>query len=133
MTPTTDDLLHAALAAQTRSYSPYSRFKVGAAIRSQTGRIYAGCNMENAAYPQGWCAECSAIAHMIMAGDHVISEVCVVGDGHELCTPCGGCRQKIREFANADCLVHVGNASGILKTFTLDALLPASFGPDHLK
>ena len=103
-------------------------------MRDEQGRIHAGANIENAAYPQGWCAECSAIAHLIMAGGKAIKEVAVLGNGDVLCTPCGGCRQKIREFAAGDVQIHCCSESGkLLQTFTLDELLPASFGPEHLK
>lgn len=125
-------LFDAAQAAQARAYVPYSRFRVGAALRSASGTIYAGCNVENAAYPVGNCAEASAIAAMILAGETRIMEALVVGDGTELCTPCGGCRQRLREFAAGAVPVHVAGAEGIRRSFTVDELLPASFGPDNL-
>ncbi len=128
------DLIDAAMAARKKSHAPYSKFYVGAAMRDEQGRIHAGANMENAAYPQGWCAECSAIAHLIMAGGTRIAEVAVLGNGDTLCTPCGGCRQKIREFAKGDVKIHCCTETGVfLKTFTLDELLPESFGPENLK
>ncbi len=128
------DLINAAKAARTKSHAPYSKFYVGAAMRDEQGRIHGGANMENAAYPQGWCAECSAIAHLIMAGGSQIKEVAVLGNGDALCTPCGGCRQKIREFAKGDVKIHCCTEDGdLIKTFTLDELLPASFGPENLK
>jgi cytidine deaminase len=128
------DLIAAAVAARKLAHAPYSKFYVGAAMRDEQGRIHAGANIENAAYPQGWCAECSAIAHLIMAGGKAIKEVAVLGNGDVLCTPCGGCRQKIREFAAGDVQIHCCSESGkLLQTFTLDELLPASFGPEHLK
>ena len=128
------DLIDAAMAARKKSHAPYSKFYVGAALRDEQGRIHAGANMENAAYPQGWCAECSAIAHLIMAGGTRIAEVAVLGNGDALCTPCGGCRQKIREFAKGDVKIHCCTEQGVLlNTFTLDELLPASFGPENLK
>jgi cytidine deaminase len=132
MTPAVQALFNAAKAAQTRAYVPYSRFKVGAAVRAANGQIYAGCNVENAAYPVGNCAEASAIAAMIMAGETRIVEAMVIGDGSGLCTPCGGCRQRLREFASLDVKVHVANQNGVRRSFTLDELLPASFGPDNL-
>ena len=125
-------LLAAAKKAQANAYAPYSRFKVGAALRTPRGAIFAGCNVENASYPEGWCAETSAIAAMAAAGERRIAEICVVGDGEALCTPCGGCRQRIREFADAATLVHVAGPEGLRKTFRLEELLPASFGPGHL-
>ncbi len=128
------DLIEAAMAARKKSHAPYSKFYVGAAMRDEQGRIHAGANMENAAYPQGWCAECSAIAHLVMAGGTRIAEVVVLGNGDTLCTPCGGCRQKIREFAAGGVKIHCCTETGVLlKTFTLDELLPASFGPENLK
>ena len=128
------DLVEAAMAARKKAHAPYSKFYVGAAMRDEMGRVHAGANMENAAYPQGWCAECTAIAHLIMAGGTRIAEVAVLGNGDALCTPCGGCRQKIREFASGEVKIHCCTEQGVLlKTFTLDELLPASFGPENLK
>ncbi len=127
------DLIEAAKAARGRAHAPYSKFYVGAAMRDENGRIHSGANMENAAYPQGWCAECSAISHLIMAGGKQIAEVVVLGNGTALCTPCGGCRQKIREFAKGDVKIHCCTEQGdLIQTFTLDELLPASFGPENL-
>jgi cytidine deaminase len=127
-----DDLFQAACAAQARAYAPYSSFTVGAAIRDADGRIHAGCNVENAAYPQGACAETGAIGAMIQAGGRAIAEILVVGEGEHLVTPCGGCRQRIREFARGDTPVHIAGPEGIRRTFRLDELLPFSFGPDNL-
>jgi cytidine deaminase len=127
-----DALFAAAKAARERAYAPYSRFLVGAAIRAPSGAIYAGCNVENAAYPQGACAEAGAIAAMALAGERRIVDIVVVGDGEALCTPCGGCRQRIREFADAATRVHVAGLAGVRATFTLEQLLPHSFGPGHL-
>ncbi|HEY1944215.1 MAG TPA: cytidine deaminase [Roseiarcus sp.] len=125
-------LFAAAKAAQARAYTPYSRFNVGAAIRAPSGAIYSGCNVENAAYPQGACAEAGAIAAMALGGERRIDEIVVVGDGEALCTPCGGCRQRIREFADPQTRIHVAGPEGVRASFTLDELLPHSFGPDHL-
>ncbi|HLA03477.1 MAG TPA: cytidine deaminase [Aestuariivirga sp.] len=128
-----NDLIAAAKSARLKAYAPYSKFLVGAAVRDERGNIHGGCNIENAAYPQGWCAETSAIAAMIMSGGHAITEMAVIGTGDLLCTPCGGCRQKIREFAKGDVKIHVCGEDGKLKqSFTLDDLLPASFGPENL-
>ena len=128
------DLIDAALAARARAHAPYSKFQVGAAVRDEQGRVHAGCNIENAAYPQGWCAEPSAISAMIMAGGTRITEVAVVGGGPGLCTPCGGCRQKLREFAGDDVRIYVSGEDGAVKReFTLGDLLPASFGPENLQ
>ncbi len=127
------DLITAAMEARVRAHAPYSKFYVGAAMRDEQGRIHSGCNIENAAYPQGWCAEPSAIAHLIRAGGKSITEVVVIGNGYGLCTPCGGCRQKIREFAAGDVEIHCCTEDGVLiQSFTLDELLPASFGPENL-
>jgi cytidine deaminase len=118
-------LFAAAKAAQAHAYAPYSRFKVGAAILTPSGAIFSGCNVENAAYPQGACAESGAISAMALAGERRIVEALVVGDGEALCTPCGGCRQ-------AQTRVHIAGPEGLRATFALDELLPHSFGPDHL-
>jgi cytidine deaminase len=127
------DLITAAMEARVRAHAPYSKFYVGAAMRDETGRIHSGCNIENAAYPQGWCAEPSAISALVMAGGKRIMEIVVIGNGYGLCTPCGGCRQKIREFAGGDVKIHCCTEDGdLVQTFTLDELLPASFGPDNL-
>jgi cytidine deaminase len=127
------DLFAAAKAAQAKAHAPYSKFRVGAALRATDGAIYVGGNVENASYPEGWCAETSAIAAMVAAGARRIAEICVLGDGAALCTPCGGCRQRIREFADDATLVHVAGPEGVRATFRLAALLPESFGPGHLK
>lgn len=123
-----DEIMAAARSAMEKAYAPYSNFKVGAAVRGASGGIYAGCNVENAAYPQGWCAEASAIAAMLMAGETRITEVAVVGGGEKLCTPCGGCRQKLREFASDATPVHVCGREGLRRTITLGELIPLSFG-----
>jgi len=125
-------LFAAAKAAQGNAYAPYSRFRVGAALRTPGGAVFVGGNVENAAYPEGWCAETSAIAAMAQAGERRIAEICVIGDGDKLCTPCGGCRQRIREFADAATLIHVAGTDGVRATFKLADLLPESFGPGHL-
>jgi cytidine deaminase len=128
------DLIEQALAARLRAHAPYSKFLVGAAVRDERGRVFSGCNIENAAYPQGWCAEPSAISALVMAGGTRVTEVAVVGTGDLLCTPCGGCRQKIREFASPDVKIHcVAEDGRLLRTFTLDELLPYSFGPENLE
>ena len=126
------DIVAAARAAMARAYAPYSHFKVGAAVRGESGRLYAGCNVENAAYPQGWCAEASAIAAMVMAGETKLIEVAVMGGGDDLCTPCGGCRQKLFEFAGGDLPIHICGTGGPRRTVTLGELLPLAFGPGNL-
>jgi cytidine deaminase, homotetrameric len=127
-----DELFSAARAIQERAYAPYSGFKVGAAIATPDGRVFSGCNVENAAYPVGSCAEAGAISAMIAAGESRIVAIVVMGEGENLVTPCGGCRQRIREFAQPDTPIHVAGPDGIRESFTLDALLPFSFGPDNL-
>jgi cytidine deaminase len=126
------DLVDAAYAAMANAYCPYSGFPVGAAVRSEDGGLFAGCNVENAASPQGWCAEASAIAAMVAAGSRRIVEVAVVGTGELPCTPCGGCRQKLREFAGDDTPVHICGPEGVRRSFTLGELLPEAFGPGNL-
>jgi cytidine deaminase len=130
--PSLDTLFEAARAIQAKAYAPYSRFKVGAAIATSDGRVFTGCNVENAAYPVGSCAEAGAIAAMVAAGGSRIAEIVVMGEGDNLVTPCGGCRQRIREFAGPDTPIHVAGPEGIRRSFTLDELLPFSFGPDNL-
>ena len=128
-----NELIAVAKSARLMAYAPYSKFLVGAAVRDERGQIHGGCNIENAAYPQGWCAETSAIAAMIMAGGKAIAEMAVIGTGDLLCTPCGGCRQKLREFAQDDVRIYCCTADGVLiRTFTLGELLPFSFGPENL-
>ena len=127
-----DTLFEAAKAIQAKAYAPYSRFKVGAAIATPEGQVFTGCNVENAAYPVGSCAEAGAVSAMIAAGGSRIARIVVMGEGDVLCTPCGGCRQRIREFAGPETPIHVAGAEGIRKSFTLAELLPYSFGPDNL-
>ena len=130
---TLDELLAASLDARSKSHSPYSNYAVGAAILDEQGRIHRGANMENAAYPQGWCAEATALGAMLMAGGKQAKAVLVTGPGPEIITPCGGCRQKLREFAALDLPVIAGDPRGIKAQWTLEELLPHSFGPEHLK
>jgi len=113
--------------AQSRAHAPYSRYNVGAAILTTDGRTYAGCNVENASFPEGWCAETSAIAHMVMDGGGRIAELAVICDAIDSITPCGGCRQRLSEFGAADTKVHLCNQEGVIETVTLGALLPRSF------
>ena len=102
-------------------------------MRDEYGRVHGGCNIENASYPQGWCAEPSAISALVMAGGRRITEIAVMGNGSTLCTPCGGCRQKIREFASPEVKIHCCTETGeLIQTFTLAELLPFSFGPENL-
>jgi cytidine deaminase len=126
------ELFDAAVAVKAHAHVPYSHFPVGAAVRSSTGRVHVGCNVENAAYPQGLCAEAGAIAAMVAAGDREIAVVLTVCDGDLLSTCCGGCRQKIREFATADTVIHCAGPDGVRRSYSMDELLPDSFGPANL-
>ena len=127
-----DDMIEAARRAMERAYAPYSDFPVGAVVRGASGLLYAGCNVENSSYPQGWCAEASAIAAMVAAGERRIVEVAVMGRGEALVTPCGGCRQKLREFAGDEVVIHVCGPEGLRRSVTLGELLPLAFGPENL-
>ena len=133
MSRSTEDLIAAALAIRDRAYAPYSNHPVGAAVLDGNGAIHMGTNVENAAYPQGVCAEASAISGMIAGGGgRQIQAIAIAGPGQVLCTPCGGCRQKIREFAGPDVPIFVVRADGSHEEFSLNDLLPESFGPDNL-
>ena len=127
-----DEMMTLARAVMSRAYAPYSGFRVGAVLRGANGRLYAGCNVENAAYPQGQCAEATAIGVMVAAGEKVIAEILVVHDGPILAGPCGGCRQRLREFAGLDAPVYLCWPDGLQRTLTLGELLPLSFGPEQL-
>jgi cytidine deaminase len=127
------ELFEAAKRARDKAHAPYSRFHVGAAIRTAAGTVHAGCNVENASFPEGWCGETSAIAAMIGASTgpagRRIAAMAVVApriDGN-LTTPCGGCRQRIAEFAGPDTPVHVSDPDGEGRTFRLAELLPSAF------
>ena len=125
-------LLAAATKVRENAYAPYSRFKVGAAIRAASGTIYSGCNVENVAYPEGTCAEAGAIAAMVAAGDTVIAEVLVIADCPSPVPPCGGCRQKLAEFAAPDVRVTLCTTDGATKVMTVADLLPGSFSAAHM-
>ena len=127
-----EQLFRAAKKVRDKAHVPYSQFKVGAAILTETNEIVVGCNVENAAYPLTQCAEASAIGNLISQGYRTIKEVLVVGSGNLLCSPCGGCRQRLREFANLQTPIHMCNVNQHLKTSTLEELLPDSFGPENL-
>ncbi|MEM7188074.1 MAG: cytidine deaminase [Pseudomonadota bacterium] len=132
MSKSIDDLIEAAAKAQAAAYAPYSDHPVGAAILDDLGDLYTGCNVENAAFPEGVCAEASAISAMVLAGGRRIEAIAVIGPGPALCTPCGGCRQKIREFGQAETLILICGPEGLEAEFSLDELLPASFGPENM-
>lgn len=127
------ELLAAATAIQARAYCPYSDYHVGAAIRTTSGAVIVGCNVENAGFPLGTCAEAGAISAMVAHGDHEIAEVVVVTDGDTPGTPCGGCRQRLREFAEPGVVIHSVSSSGASIAMTMAELLPHSFGPEHLQ
>ena len=127
-----DKLFQAAKDVRDKAHVPYSKFKVGAAFLTEGNTIISGCNVENAAYPQSQCAEATAIGNLISQGFSKIKEVVVIGSGNLLCSPCGGCRQRLREFASLDVHIHMCNSEGHLKTSTLKELLPVSFGPENL-
>ncbi|MFM2278236.1 MAG: hypothetical protein RLZZ444_467 [Pseudomonadota bacterium] len=128
----TDILFDAARTAMEKSYSPYSKFPVGAAILADDGNVYLGANIENLSFPQGWCAEPTAIGAMIMGGGRKIVEMAVIAEKLALCPPCGGCRQKISEFADKVTLIHLCDEVGVKKTMTMDELLPFSFETEVL-
>ncbi len=125
-------LLETARAVRENAHVPYSRFKVGAAIRTASGAVYAGCNVENVAYPQGTCAEAGAIAAMVAGGDTTIAEVFVIADSPDPVPPCGGCRQKLSEFAGGDVAVTMATTDGKTLTMTMDQLLPGAFNASHM-
>lgn len=121
------ELFEAARAAMGKAHAPYSRFPVGAAIRDTDGNIHAGANIEVISFPEGWCAETTAIGHMIMAGASRIAEVAVIAEKLDLCSPCGGCRQRLAEFSDPGTLIHLCDAEGVKKTVRMDELLPLAF------
>jgi homotetrameric cytidine deaminase len=122
-----EELLRAAEEVMRTAHVPYSRFPVGAALRAPDGTIHLGSNVENASYPQGQCAETSAIGALVAAGQTRIAEVAVVAERMDVCPPCGGCRQRLAEFASPDTLVHLGRPGGPRETVTVGELLPLAF------
>lgn len=127
-----NDMLSLARTMRDRAYAPYSKFHVGAVVKGANGKLYGGCNVENAAYPVGNCAEASAIAAMVGDGETFIVEALVMGPEGQICTPCGACRQRLREFAAPDLPIYLADPTGIKQTVTLGTLLPMSFGPENL-
>ena len=123
----TGSLIEEATRVRENAHAPYSRFKVGAALRTTTGAVFCGCNVENAAYPEGTCAEAGAIAAMVAAGETRIAEVAVIADCPDPVAPCGGCRQKLMEFAGADMPVTMATMAGARQTARLGDLLPGAF------
>ena len=132
LSPQTQDLIALARDVAGRAYVPYSRFHVGAAIRAGSGALYQGCNVENVAYPEGTCAEAGAIAAMVAAGDTAIAAIAVIADSPKPVSPCGGCRQKLAEFAQADVPVTLATTEGAELETTVGALLPGVFDKDHM-
>lgn len=125
-------LTNLAIDAQSKSYSPYSKFKVGAAIQTSSGQYYAGCNVENASYPESQCAEATAIGNMISQGDSHIEQVVIVSPNENPLPPCGGCRQKLAEFSQPNTPIHLVTSEGDVTTYTMHELLPHGFGKDDL-
>ncbi|WP_083098356.1 cytidine deaminase [Pseudophaeobacter leonis] len=126
-------LKDAALAVRKNAHAPYSNFLVGAALRSASGTIYVGCNVENVAYPEGTCAEAGAIAAMVAAGERELAEVYVVADSPAPVPPCGGCRQKLKEFGAGDVRVTMGTVAGLERETTIAELLPGAFDAGHME
>ena len=125
-------LKDAARDVRKNAHAPYSNFKVGAAIRTASGTVYQGCNVENVAYPEGTCAEAGAIAAMVAGGDLELAEVCVIADSPTPVTPCGGCRQKLAEFGKGDVRVTMMTLEGTELVMTLAELLPGAFTQAHM-
>ncbi|ANK74363.1 cytidine deaminase [Ensifer adhaerens] len=126
------ELFEAARDAMAKAHAPYSKFPVGAAIRAEDGKIYTGANIENLSFPEGWCAETTAISHMVMAGQRKIMEVAVIAEKLALCPPCGGCRQRLAEFSGASTRIFLCDETGVKKTLALSDLLPHSFETEIL-
>jgi cytidine deaminase len=124
------DLFLAAREAMAKCYAPYSKFPVGAALRTADGRVYAGANIEVASYPEGWCAETTMLGHYIMAGG---GEIAVVAERMDRITPCGGCRQRLAEFSKPGTLLYLCDATGVAQTVTMGEMLPYGFAGDMLK
>ncbi|WP_292898376.1 cytidine deaminase [Nitratireductor sp.] len=122
-----EDLFSAASAAMKNAYAPYSRFPVGAAVKTETGAIHAGCNIENASYPEGWCAETTALGHLVMAGGGRVTEIAVVAEKMPKIMPCGGCRQRLAEFATENAVLHLCDTGGVLETVPFSAVFPRGF------
>ncbi len=126
-------LKQAAEAVRLNAHAPYSGFKVGAAVRTASGKVFAGCNVENVSYPEGTCAEAGAIAAMVAAGETAIAEVYVIADSPVPVSPCGGCRQRIAEFAKGPVPVIMATTRGEERVMTMEELLPGAFGHDHFE
>ncbi len=127
------DLFLVAKAAMAKSYSPYSKFPVGAALKTQDGRVYSGANIEVASYPEGWCAETTALGHYVMGGGGKITEIAVVAEKMARITPCGGCRQRLAEFTTPDTRLYLCDDTGVVETVTMGDMLPLGFAGDSLR
>lgn len=127
------DLFAAARAAMAHAYAPYSKFPVGAALLTTDGRVFTGANIEVASYPEGWCAETTALGHYVMAGGGKLAEIAVVAEKMDRITPCGGCRQRLAEFADPETKLHLCDQNGIVETVTMAEILPFGFRGDTLK
>lgn len=127
-----NELRQAALDVRENAHAPYSNFRVGAALRAADGTVFAGCNVENVAYPEGTCAEAGAIAAMVAAGQRQITEAYVVAGSPVPVTPCGGCRQKLAEFGAGDVRVTMATTGGVEQVMTLADLLPGAFVAAHM-
>lgn len=128
-----DDLFEAARAAMEKAYAPYSKFPVGAALRTEDGRVFSGANIEVASYPEGWCAETTALGHYVMGGGGRIVEIAVVAERMARITPCGGCRQRLAEFASSDTKLYLCDETGVVETVTMGDMLPYGFQGEILK
>lgn len=129
---TREHMIHMAKAVMLNAYSPYSNFKVGACLRTSNDEYFTGCNIENVSYSLTLCAEASAIASLISAGNKQIAEIAIACSSNNFCSPCGACRQRLSEFASPDTLVHMANADGAHQTVLLGDLLPQPFSQQHL-
>jgi len=127
------DLFQAAQTAMAKAYAPYSKFPVGAAIRCDDGRVFTGANIEVISYPEGWCAETTALGHYVMAGGGKITEIAVIAEKKAKCTPCGGCRQRLAEFAGPDTPLHLCDNNGVVETVLLKDIFPLGFEAEVLK
>ena len=127
-----DTLFEAAKSAMKLAHARYSDFPVGAALLTEEGKIFSGANIVVISYPEGWCAETTALSHYVMAGGGKITDICVIAEKVDLCTPCGGCRQRLAEFAAADTKLHLCTMDGIAETTTVGAMLPMGFEADML-
>ena len=128
-----EELVAAAAGVRERAHAPYSGFAVGAAVRTASGAVHLGCNVENAAYPEGTCAEAGALAAMVAAGEREVAAVAVIAGGADPVPPCGGCRQKLAEFAGPDVPVTLATTGGARRATTVGELLPGAFGAGHME